>query len=84
MGHCVERDEDQGHQGFSIKTIVGCELSYTRGRRRKNMRAAERQGSRKGSKGDKAYGRKQRGDLGGHSEALAAFILRVMATIERS
>lgn len=84
MEHCVKRDEDQGQQGFSIKTIVGCELSYTREQRRKNMRSAERRGSRKGSKGDKAYGRKQRGDLGGHSEASPAFILRVMATIERS
>lgn len=53
MGHCVERDEDQGQQGFSIKTIMGRELSYTRRQRRKNMRSAERRGSRKEARGTK-------------------------------
>lgn len=47
MGHCVERDEDQG---FSIKTIVERELSYTREQRRKNMRSAERQKGRAAKK----------------------------------
>ena len=61
MGRCVERDGDQGQQGVSIKAIMGHKLSCIRGRRRKNMSAAaERQGSQKGRKGDKAYERKQR------------------------
>lgn len=45
--------------------------------------AVERQGSRKGRKGTKPMG-ESRGDLGGHNEALALFIVRVIATIERS